>query len=339
MDYWEEATSVSSLYEALKKCCRGVRWKDSVVGYENNGLIHSVELSCRLRAGTYRISDYQRFIVSEPKVREIVAARLVDRQFQRSLCDAGLYEDITEHFTADNCACQRGRGPDYAIRRLKSQLSGFSMAYGDGWVLKCDVKRFFASIPHDVAKDAIRKRVSDPRAMQAVFDVIDSFESGLGLGSQISQLTALAVLDDLDHEVRERMGVRCYVRYMDDLVLVHESREHLVDCLGIIRERLGEMGLELNEKTTIQPLRHGVWFLQWRFVIAKSGRVLVLCDPGKLPRWKRRLRKIWAREKSGLSEPGSTEVVFTCYLACLAKGDAHRERCRLVRFYHDLTGE
>ncbi|MBR3160995.1 MAG: RNA-directed DNA polymerase [Atopobiaceae bacterium] len=339
--YWHDATEPGALYDALKVCCRGVRWKDSVVGYEERGLMHSVELSELLRNGTYKISKYQRFEVMEPKRREIVAARLVDRQFQRALCDAGLYEDITEHFTADNCACQSGRGTDYAMARLKSQLGAYHRRHGDaGWYLKCDVRHFFASIPHDVAKCAITKRVSDPMAARAVCDVIDSFggDRGLGLGSQISQLTALAVLDDMDHMVRERLGVRCYVRYMDDFILVHEDKEHLRSCLDAISRHLSEIGLELNGKTTMQPLRHGIWFLQWRFVITRTGRVLVLCNRRKIAKWKRRLAAIWSRETSGLSPNGTTRRVYECYLACLAKGDARRERGMLTAFYEDLTG-
>ena len=340
-EYWYEATSPHNLYAALKKCCKGVRWKDSVVGYEDRGLLHSVELSNALRSGTYHISKYQKFEVFEPKHREIVASRLVDRQWQRSLCDAGLYDDITEHFTADNCACQVGRGTDYATSRLKSQLSSFARKCGDGWVLKCDVRKFFASIPHDVAKAAIAKRTFDPRAAQSAFDVIDSFDGdvGLGLGSQMSQLTALAVLDDLDHLVRERLGVRGYVRYMDDLILIHEDKSHLALCLDAISAYLSDIGLQLNEKTALQPIGHGVWFLKWRYVITDSGKVLMLCDPKKLPRWMGRLRKVWEREEIGLSEPDSTEQVFRCYLAHLAMGDTHKERDRLVRFYHELIGD
>lgn len=339
--YWNDATDPGNLYDALKVCCRGVRWKDSVVGYEEHGLLHSVKLSKSLRDGTYRISPYQRFEVFEPKRREIVAARLPDRQFQRSLCDAGLYEDITEHFIADNCACQVGRGTDYAMSRLKSQLGSYHRRFGtDGWFLKCDARHFFASIPHDVAKAAVAKRVSDPMAAQAVYDVIDSFggDRGLGLGSQVSQLVALAVLDDMDHMARERLGVRCYVRYMDDFVLVHEDMDHLRACWEAVSAHLESIGLELNEKTTLQPLRHGIWFLQWRFVPTRTGRVLVLCDRRKLARWERRLRRIWEREMAGLSPEGATRTVYECYLACLGRGDARRERGMLAAFYEDLVG-
>jgi len=105
-EYFDKAISFKPLYKGLKMSCRNVRWKDSVVGYEHNGLKNTYLLSKSLKNGTYKISKYQQFEIYEPKKRVILASRIVDRQFQRSLCECGLYEDITEHFIYDNCACQ-----------------------------------------------------------------------------------------------------------------------------------------------------------------------------------------------------------------------------------------
>lgn len=104
------AIQYGQLRKALKRCCRNVRWKPSVTGYEHNAARNTYALARSLENGRYQIDPYQRFMVYEPKKREIVATRLKDRQFQRSLCDNVLYDEITRHFIADNCACLRGRG-------------------------------------------------------------------------------------------------------------------------------------------------------------------------------------------------------------------------------------
>ena len=102
---WERVISFGALLHGLKMAQRNVMWKDSVVGYSLNALENTLKLKRELEDGTYRISAYQRFMIHEPKTREIVATRIRDRQFQRSLCDNVLYKDMTRGFIHDNCAC------------------------------------------------------------------------------------------------------------------------------------------------------------------------------------------------------------------------------------------
>ena len=206
--YFDKAILFGELYKGLKKACRNVRWKDSVVGYEANGLKNTEQLKEELENGSYKISKYQIFQIHEPKERTIIATRIKDRQFQRSLCDNGLYEDICEHFIRDNVACQIGRGTDDAMNRLKVHIQRFYRKHGiDGWVLKCDIHHFFPETSHEIAKKTIDKYVSDNEAKDSVHKIIDSFggEKGIGLGSQISQLIQLSVLNDLDHYIKERL--------------------------------------------------------------------------------------------------------------------------------------
>ena len=212
---FDEAIQFGALYKALKKCCRGVRWKPSTAGYEHYALANTYRLRQELLHGSYKLSSYQRFTIREPKVRDIVATRLRDRQFQRALCDAVLYPSITRSFIYDNGACQRGKGVDFALDRMTAHLQQYyreqkqaaEAAIGHrlgrfcagGWVLACDVRHFFDSTPHAVAKAAVAKRVYDSETVRHNARIIDSFggERGIGLGSQVSQLNQLAVLDTL----------------------------------------------------------------------------------------------------------------------------------------------
>lgn len=339
MDYFDKAISFDALYKGLKKCCRNVRWKDSVVGYESNGLKNTLKLQTDLKSGKYKISKYQEFLVHEPKERKILASRIVDRQFQRSLCDSGLYRDIVEHFIRDNVACQTGRGTDDALNRMKVHLRRHYRKHGaDGWVLKCDIRHFFPETDHEAAKAAVRKYVSDKRAAQAVCDVIDSFETGIGLGSQISQLVELLILNDLDHCIKERLRVRAYIRYMDDFILIHPDRGYLEHCLETIRAELGKLGFALNHKTQIFPLRQGIRFLQWKFVLTETGKVLMLMDSGKISKQLRRLRKLWGRERAGTVLPGTTRESLRAFLANASRGDTWKIRQKMLTEYHNITG-
>ena len=333
-NYYDKTISFEALYKGLKASCKGVRWKDSVIRYEAYGLRNTYKLRQSLLDGTYHISPYQRFIIHEPKERIIYAPRLVDRQLQHSLCDNGLYEDITEHFIRDNFACQRKRGTDDALNRFKIHLRSYAREYGnEGWALKCDIHHFFPTTPHESVKTAARKYIGDERACDMVCQVIDSFdgEIGLGLGSQISQITELLLLNDLDHFIKERLHIKHYVRYMDDFILIHYSKEYLQMCLKEIRGFIERLGLQLNKKTNIQPLKHGVIFLKWRYLLMPTGKVVMLMNRKKIPKEKRRLKKLRGRCLD-------TKSSVTSFLANAKRGNTWRIQREMRHFYCRLTG-
>ena len=336
---YDQVISFDNLYKGLKQSCRNVRWKDSTVGYETNALKNTYRLRQGLLSGKYKIDKYQHFTVYEPKKREIMATRIKDRQFQRSLCENGLYEQLTKSFIKDNCACLKGRGVDYTLDRLTAHLRRFYSNHGnDGWVLKCDIHHFFPSIRHDVAKSAVRKRVKDQDIAERTCEIIDSFggEVGIGLGSQVSQLVALAVLDDLDHFIKEKLRVKHYLRYMDDFVLIHQDKAFLKLCLAEIEKRINAIGLSLNKKTALYPLRQGVKMLQWRFVVAESGAIVRKMDKKKQGKQRRKLRKLYQKEAQGEYARGTTLESCVSWCANAARGDTYHERKKMVSYYREL---
>lgn len=338
---YDKALEFNSLYKALKRSCKNVRWKDSTVGYEANALKNTYRLKQSLQNNTYKIDKYQYFTVHEPKTREIVATRIKDRQFQRSLCDSGLYDDITKSFIYDNCACLKGRGVDYALNRLTAHLRKYNKQYGsEGWVLKCDIKHYFPSIRHDIARAAIYKRVSDPRVAERACEVVNSFgEIGLGLGSQISQLVALAVLDDLDHCIKEQLRIKHYIRYMDDFILIHPDKEYLRKCKSIIEEQLSKIGLQLNQKTKLYPLKQGVQLLQWRFIISGSSKIVRKMNKKKRGRQRRRLKRIMMKEAAGEYQPGTAKESLRSYLGNASRGNTYHERNAMIAYYMKLEAQ
>lgn len=338
----DDAMSFVELYKGLKKSCRNVRWKDSVSGYEANSLKNTYMLRKSLLDGTYTISGYQRFNVHEPKEREIVATRIKDRQFQRSLCDNVLYPQITRSFIRDNCACQRGKGVDDALDRMNAHLHRFYRESGaEGWVLKCDIRHYFAETPHDVAKEAIRKRLTDERAAVYTDAIIDSFggEVGIGLGSQVSQITELAVLDDLDHFIKERLRIKHYIRYMDDFVLIHKDKPVLQDTLQQIEKKVHAIGLTLNRKTQIFPLKHGIIWLKWRFILTETGKVIRRISRQSIVREQRKLCKMAKLAKAGKIPLSSMEESFITWRAHAKRGNCRKVILNMETLYHQLTTE
>ena len=325
-----------SLIEAANQCARGVKWKDSIASWVHprNIALNCNRLKRELDDGTYRLGGYVTFEVMEPKRRTIRSPKFRDRVVQRAMCNNGLYRDLTRGNIHDNGACQNGKGTTFTMDRLDCQLQRFWRKHGtDGWVLRLDIRRFFDSIPHDRLKAMVGRMVSREEYRDRVCEVIDSFsDPGIGLGSQISQLLAIAYLSDLDHHIKQDLGIRHYVRYSDDMVLIHESKECLQRAWEDVAHRLEELGLALNPKSTLHPLRQGVRFLKFRFVLTESGKVLRLLDRRNSVRIRRRLRKL--KGKAGKGERQFQDAVnsFNSWKAHAEHGNSRTiirrvERC------------
>lgn len=329
-----EFLTFKNMLTALRKCCRNVRWKTSVTQYEMNGLKNTVKLIESVKSGEYELSEYQQFKIFEPKERNILATRIKDRQIQRSLCDNYLYHEITRHFIYDNCACQIGKGTNFAINRMKTHLQKYYRHEKSncGYYLKCDIHHFFESINHDKLKSLLESKVRNKECRSMIFEIIDSFgDVGLGLGSQVSQLLALLYLDPLDHYIKETLMIKHYIRYMDDFILIHNDRRYLSECLRKITLWLKHYDLELNSKTCLQPLKKSITFLNFKFAITDSGKVITTsCKK----RSAFRMRKLKAIIRLFEDKQLSKQDVYNTangMIAHLKRYNTYRERDNIIR--------
>ena len=330
----ELVCSYKALNQALNHCNHNVMWKDSVIGYNKNRCQNIYALSNSLMNGTYKIDRYITFQVREPKVRDIVATRLKDRVFQRSLCDNYLTKEVVRHFIYDNCACQRGKGTDFARRRFKVHLIKFFRHHqANGYVLSLDIKNFFGSTKHEIAKRQIGKLIGDGWARERVFEIIDSFkgDEGIGLGSQISQLIELSMLNDLDHSIKERWHIKYYIRYMDDIKIIHHSKEHLVNLLKFIEEELDKLGLKINKnKTFIAKLSQPSKFLGFSYHYSKTGKIIMTAQRASVQRAKRRIKKQISNPRMTLAK---IQQCVDCYISHIKKGNNYNLIKRIYQYY------
>lgn len=346
-DIKEKVCSFGSLYKAMTKCRKGVMWKDSVARYSNNGLSSVLRLHNSLKNGTYKIDGYSRFTIYEPKEREIVSTKLKDRIFQRSLCDIYLYGAITKSFIYDNCACQIGKGTIFAMNRLNCHMQRHFRKHGlNGYVLNCDIKNYFGSTTHVTAKNAVARNVKDKWALERVCDIIDSFSHpdnpgiGMGLGSQVTQLIQLAVLDSVDHFIKEELKIKPYIRYMDDFILIHHDKEYLKECLVKINTKVKEKGLRLNtKKTQIYPLKQGINFLGFKFRLTNTGKVIRLLSKENIKKRKRKLRKFKELVDDGRMTRKKADECYGSWKAHAKKGNSYNLLKRMDTYYKSLWKE
>ena len=288
--------TIQNLLRAINECAKSVGWKNSVMKWKLNPLTLARKLHKKLHDGTYKLSPYMQFEIFYPKHRIIKSLIFEDRVVQRVMCFSGLYYYLTKGNIYDNGACQVNKGTSFALDRFKVMMRKYYFKHGNqGWVLRLDIHKFFDSIPHDQLKQMVYRKVKDSLMAKMVCDIIDSFgkeNKGLGLGSQISQLLAISYLSDFDHYIKEQLKIKYYVRYSDDIVLIHEDKKYLQKVWKRLIVMLTDLGLELNPKSTLLPLSQGVDFLKFKQKITDTGKILVIPKKQKFSHMKRKIRKM-----------------------------------------------
>lgn len=339
---FDKVFTFTNLYDSYKACCLGVNWKRSTQIFRANAIANVSKTWHELMAGKFKSKGFYEFDIFERgKPRHIKAVHISERVVQRCLCDYGLVPLLERSFIYDNGASMKGKGIDFALNRLETHLHRFYREYGtDGYVLTFDVHHFFDSIPHDHIKNIIDKAVYDERLKKLTFYLIDQFgDVGMGLGSQVSQICALAALSGLDHSVKEKAGIRYYGRYMDDGYLIHHDKEYLKKCLKSITNYCNKIGLTLNEnKTQIVPIRRGVRFLKIRFLLTDTGRVVRLAPRKNTTAMRRKLKKFreWVDDPKKNFTFDDVVTSYRSWLGHIKHCDSWRTQQRMALLFRQL---
>lgn len=268
--------SFENLYKAYRKAKRGKSSNGGCARFQMMSLDGVHLLKEQLDNQKYNLSPYNEFKVYEPKERIIKSCTFKDKVVQHCLCDEILHPRMANEFVECNYAGQLGKGTHYGMDKLKEHMLSFYEAHGlDGWILKCDITKFFYQIDHDILKDIVDYHFPDEYTSWLNHLFIDSTEGlGLPLGNQVAQVYALLILNGLDHMITGELGVVRYGRYMDDFYLIHHDKEYLKWCLEHIREMVGSLGLSLNGKTQIVPFKCGIGFLGFHHYVTAEGKYI-----------------------------------------------------------------
>lgn len=343
---YEQIYDFGNLYRAYLASRRSKRSTREVIQFEMNPGMNVCQLQEELRTGTYRLSGYYHFTIHDPKLREIYALHYRDRIVQHSLCDNLLAPYFEKHLIYDNAACRAGKGTLFAMNRLNHFLLDHYRRHGtEGYFLKCDIRKFFDNIDHDILKARLNSVVDDRRTLSLLYHIIDSYEvtpgKGIPMGNQTSQWFALYYLDPVDRLVKEQLRIKHYTRYMDDMILVSHSKDELNKALQAMRAAADLLHLEFNAKTQLFPLSHGIEYLGWRFYLTKTGRVERRLKKHSKTRWKHRLRKLKLLYAHGQVDVSKINESVQSFRNHMSYGNAwrlyhgHMEKYILVRQNND----
>ncbi len=214
-----------------------------------------------LKNETYTPGKYIQFKVYEPKERLISAPKIRDKIVQYS-CHMVLRDIYKDVYISTSYACIDGGGAHRAVDKLQHNMRYIKYKYGAGYVLKMDVRKYFYSIDRDILKSLLRKKIGDEKFLNLLYKIIDSSpegDKGLPLGNVTSQDFANIYLNEVDQYAKRYLGIKEYVRYMDDIVIVLENKEKAREVREKIIKFLDEkLSLKTNEKTKIFPIEQGV---------------------------------------------------------------------------------
>lgn len=270
----------------------------------------------------YQPGAYQAFKISDPKPRHIHKASIRDRLLHRAVYRK-LYHFFDSTFIADSYSCRLSKGTHKAIDQFSDYFLKVSRNNTRNcWVLKGDIRKFFASIDHRVLLGILKEYIPDEDILWLLEKIINSFDSGQGgkglpLGNLTSQLFANIYLNKFDQFIKHQLKARYYIRYADDFVILSEDKEWLRKQVCPVQNFLSDkLKLELHpDKLFLKTVSSGVDFLGW--VHFPDHRVL-----RSATRW-RMFRKL---EKSFKLDSVNS------YLGLLSHGNAEKLKNKVIAY-------
>jgi retron-type reverse transcriptase len=267
---YSNIVSLENLLGAWQEFVREKRSRKDVQGFERNLMTNLILLHQDLVAQTYQHSPYHAFRISDPKPRQIHKATVRDRIVHRAIYRI-LYPHFHQQFIYDSYSCRLGKGTHKAIKRFTDKTTKLSQNNTKVvWVLKCDIRKFFASIDQVTLLGLLRKQIPDRNIIWLIEKVVCSFNSGivgkgLPLGNLTSQLFSNVYLNELDQFMKHKLKTKHYLRYADDFVILNRDKDYLLEMTPKIADFLSErLKLDLHpNKVFLQTIASGVDFLGW----------------------------------------------------------------------------
>ena len=251
----------NNIVQAYNEVCRNTKNKRKVEYFKEYKCIYISRIHEILKNRAYKVGKYNVFTIYEPKERRIVSQNMQDKVVNHLVARYILYPVLLPCLLDINVASRKNMGTEKCLYYYREYFRKSKIKYKKFYILKCDVSKFFASIDHDILKQKLRKKIKDTEALKIIFDIIDIEENGLSIGAMTSQVLAIFYLNDMDHYIKEILKIRYYVRYQDDFLLFHQSKEYLKICLEKIRIFLDKENLKLNKKTRIYKNTNNFIFL------------------------------------------------------------------------------
>ena len=378
--HFQKLTDLNTLLAAVKKLRASSGWKNSVQKVTSNALQFCNKLRNELISGSYRPQEGDTFIINERGHERLIRAlHPADMVLQHALCDGVLIPALKPYLIHDNGASIKGKGMAFTQKRLMTHLRRFYAKHGtNGYILQIDFQKFFDNIPHEKLIAAYDAKLHDPKVKALLALLLDQYSQdvsysdadfdvtpfnsmadfkvdpalktgrrilhrSVGIGAPVSQITGIFYPTPIDTYCKVVRGCKFYARYMDDIYIIHESRDFLQDVLSGVKAQAETLGLFVHpEKTHITPLSQGFTFLKTRYTLTASGKVIRRLCRETVTRERHKLKTLYGLARQGLiSKPEFYALYFSW------RGDKNRFNChktlnqldQLFRSYYNALSD
>lgn len=342
-----EITSFHTLMVADTHVSKGKRENTERLRFYDNREGNLEEISTLLRAGKVPKVEYHSFYVYVPKVRKVIFIDYWSKVVQRAIYDV-LNPKICRTFIEHTYACVKGRGQLAAMEQLYTWMRETRTSGSEWYYYKFDVAKFFYRIDHEIFMDICRKKIDDPRTVDLLGYYINNdavpfgmpldanqltiteeqmlYDLGIPIGGGLSHMLGNMYLDPLDQFCKRVLGIKRYIRYMDDIIILDNDKERLKEYGRRMTQFLEErLHLNFNNKTALRPVRVGCEFVG--FVIYNDH---VILRKSTTLRMKRTLRKTRQDYHDNLITFKEANATMQSYLAMLSHVDCKKFKEKLL---------
>lgn len=258
---YSEICNLDNILDVYDTICKNIRNKKKLEYLRENRCMLSSRIHDILINKAYTVGAVNTFTIYEPKQRNIVSLNLQDKIVNHLVSKFIILPATTSCLIDANVASRENMGTKKGLELAHKFHITCKIKYKDYYILKCDISKFFQNINHDILKKKLRTRIKDKDALNILYTIIDANPEGLNIGTMSSQTLAVFYLNDFDHFVKETLKIKYYVRYQDDFLLFHQSKNYLKYCLNEIDIFLKNEDLTLNKKTRIYKNTNNFIFL------------------------------------------------------------------------------
>ncbi len=349
---WDDIISFDNLYLAYKNARRNKRYRSEILKFSSDVEKHLFDLHEELKTKTYKAGKYREFYIYDPKKRLIMALPFRDRVVQWAV-----YQKINSIFMkgyiTDSYACITGRGVHTAVARLHYWLRLLNKKTDKKWYYqKLDFTKYFYRISHEVLIDIFEKKIKDKDLLWYLKETIHSeempfglpldrksdevavherlYDVGMPIGSLMSQMFANIYLNELDQYAKRHLGIKYYIRYMDDIIILHDDKRELKEIKDKVESYAKEvLRLDINDKSVLRPVSLGIDFCGYK--VWNNHIKLRKSTALRMKRYLKLLKKKYARGEIDYPE---IKQVLVSYHGILKHCDSRELRNKI---YKDLV--
>ena len=318
---FDKNLTYEKLLEAHHKSKKGKGRRIELIKFNLKQEEYIMWLYERLKNGTYKHGGYTEFYVTEPKRRKIEKSSYIDRIVHRWVVDNFLLPYFSTQFIYNSYACIKNKGMHRSAFYVQDSMRKAKRRWGDYYIIKTDVSKYFDSIDKEILIKILEKKIKDKKLMWLIKEIVyaQPRKKGIEIGNYTSQIFANIYLNEVDQFIKHKLKVKYYARYLDDSVMMVQTKQEAKEVLRQVEKFLDEkLKLKLNDKTQIFKGKQGVNFCGYKI----NEYRLKLRDKGKR-RLKNKVKKLEMKVKKGEMTSKEAKIFLAGHIGYITWADVY----------------